>query len=77
MMYNETGLSKHLVGQPNCTDLQLGHRSYMISYENRRPSYERESNVNFDLAIFRRVTVYSVCWATDDYVCQCKFVLWN
>ena len=56
----------------------LGHHSYTIfSYENRRPSYERESNVNFDLAIFRCVTVYNVCCTTDYYVCQCKYVLLN
>ena len=60
----------------NCLEEDVGHRSYTIfSYENRRLRYKRESNVNFDLGIFRHVTVCNVCWATDDYVCQCKFVL--
>jgi len=36
--------------------LLVGHRSYMIfSHENRRSSYEQESNVNFDLAIFQKM----------------------
>jgi len=32
--------------------MSLGHRSYTIfSYENRRPSYEREWNINFDITV--------------------------
>jgi len=40
----------------NCLQHEkVGHRSHTIfSYENRRPSYEQESNANFDLATFQK-----------------------